>query len=72
MKRFVSVCITGVDGTGKSTAVKRLSDYFGNEKSEIQYMGSNQDGRKISVKAGKDVFPDRKNLWEMDIDIRDV
>lgn len=50
MKRFVSVCITGVDGTGKSTTVKRLSDYFGNEKSEIQYMGSKNWETRLAEK----------------------
>lgn len=50
MKKFVSVCITGVDGTGKSTIVKRLSDYFGNEKSEIQYMGSKNWETRLAEK----------------------
>lgn len=47
--QLLSVCITGVDGTGKSTVVRRLHDLLGNEKSVVQYMGM----KSWETKAGE-------------------
>lgn len=35
-----SICVVGVDGTGKSTLVRKLSEWLGSEKSTVQYMGA--------------------------------
>lgn len=35
-----SICVLGVDGTGKSTLVQMIFDALGAEKSVVQYMGS--------------------------------
>ncbi len=47
---LLSVCITGVDGTGKSTVVRRLHDLLGNEKSVVQYMGMKSWETKVGEK----------------------
>ncbi len=37
--KYNSICVVGVDGTGKSTIVKMIADMFGNEAAVVQYMG---------------------------------
>mgnify|MGYP001025873205 CR=1 FL=1 len=37
--KYNSICVCGVDGTGKSTIVKMIADMFENETSVVQYMG---------------------------------
>ena len=39
MINIKSVAVLGVDGTGKSTVVRALQDYFGAERTVVQYMG---------------------------------
>lgn len=39
MTGYNSICIVGVDGTGKSTIVKMITEMFRNETSVVQYMG---------------------------------
>lgn len=34
-----SICVVGMDGTGKSTLVKRLHEWLGENESVVQYMG---------------------------------
>lgn len=45
---FDSVCIVGVDGTGKSTLVKMVNEMFGRESSVVQYMGQKDWETKIA------------------------
>lgn len=37
--KYKSICVCGVDGTGKSTIVNLIADMFENETSVVQYMG---------------------------------
>lgn len=39
MIRYDSICVVGVDGTGKSTIVKMIAEMFGDDASVVQYMG---------------------------------
>ncbi len=38
--RIKSICLVGVDGTGKSSMVEKLQEYYGKERAVVQYMGS--------------------------------
>lgn len=42
-----SICILGVDGTGKSTVISKLSNYFG-DSAVVQYMGLKNWETKIA------------------------
>ena len=48
-KHSVSIALIGVDGTGKSTSIEAINDYF-NDRSVIQYMGFKQFQTKIAQK----------------------
>lgn len=39
VKNLKSIAVVGVDGTGKSTVVQSILDYFGGDKAVVQYMG---------------------------------
>lgn len=39
MINLKSIAVLGVDGTGKSTIVKAIYEYFGSDKALVQYMG---------------------------------
>lgn len=47
---FKSICIAGVDGTGKSSTVKNLCKIIGKEKSVVQYMGARQWESRLGIK----------------------
>lgn len=51
-----SICILGVDGTGKSSLVKKIVETIGHDKAVVQYMGSKQWETKMAIyyhKPGK-------------------
>ena len=48
--KYKSVCIVGIDGTGKSSAVKNLQKKIGKGKAVIQYMGAKQWESNLGVK----------------------
>ncbi len=39
MIKYDSICVVGVDGTGKSTIVRMVTEMFANNASVVQYMG---------------------------------
>ena len=51
MKKVNSICVVGIDGTGKSTVVKLMYEMFGKDNSIVQYMGYKNWETKIAKRC---------------------
>ena len=64
--KYKSICIAGIDGTGKSSAVENLRKRIGENKAVVQYMGAKQWESRLGVKYFiEDSFkgPFRPIMW---------
>ena len=48
--KIKSICVVGVDGTGKSSIVESLRKTIGDDKTIVQYMGSRQWESPLAIK----------------------